>query len=141
MELYAPGEKTIYDILNVTFIVDAEMLSWLEVHDWLRAVTFPTEYEEYQNLSKLNQFASAIPTKTPQYSDGAVTILSASNKPYYRFNFKDLFPISLSGFLLWVIISIIINLGINPTQKFFQKSSEKSLIPPQTLINLSRNER
>jgi hypothetical protein len=42
--------------------------------------------------------------------------------------------------LLWVIISII-NLGINLTQKFFQKSSEKSLIPPQTLINLSRNER
>jgi hypothetical protein len=27
-------------------------------------LTFPTEYEEYQNLSKLNQFASAIPTKT-----------------------------------------------------------------------------
>ena len=35
VELYAPGEKTIYDVLNVTFIVDAEMLSWLEIHDWL----------------------------------------------------------------------------------------------------------
>jgi hypothetical protein len=83
VELYAPGEKAIYDVLNVTFIVDAEMLSWLEIHDWLRALTFPTEFEEYQNLAKLNQFTTA-----------------ASNKPYYRFNFKDLFPISLSGFVV-----------------------------------------
>jgi hypothetical protein len=100
VELYAPGEKTIYDILNVTFIVDAEMLSWLEIHDWIRAMTFPTEYEEYQNLSNLNKFTAAAASSLPQYCDGAVTILSASNKPYYRFNFKDLFPISLSGFVV-----------------------------------------
>lgn len=100
VELYAPGEKAIYDILNVTFIVDAEMLSWLEIHDWLRAMTFPTEFEEYQSLEKLNRFTTAQSSKKPQYCDGAVTILSASNKPYYRFSFKDLFPISLSGFVV-----------------------------------------
>jgi hypothetical protein len=45
VELYAPGEKAIYDTMNITFLVDAEMTGWLEVHDWLRALTFPTEYE------------------------------------------------------------------------------------------------
>ena len=100
VELYAPGEKTIYDVLNVTFIVDAELQGWLEIHDWLRAMTFPTEFEEYQSLSKLTQFNTAQVTKTPQYADGSVTILSASNKPYYRFNFKDLFPISIGGFVM-----------------------------------------
>ena len=100
VELYAPGEKSIYDTLNVTFIVDAELQSWLEIHDWIRAMTFPTEFEEYQSLSKLTQFNSAQVTKTPQYADASVTILSASNKPYYRFNFKNLFPISIGGFVM-----------------------------------------
>ena len=100
VELYAPGEKTIYDVLNITFIVDAELQGWLEIHDWLRAMTFPTEFEEYQSLGKLSQFTTAQASKTPQYTDASVTILSASNKPYYRFNFKDIFPISIGGFVM-----------------------------------------
>ena len=100
VELYAPGEKAIYDTLNVTFLVDAEMTAWLEIHDWLRALTFPTEYEEYRNLSQLNRYTTAANSKTPQYTDGAITILSSANKPYFKINFVDLFPISLGGFVM-----------------------------------------
>lgn len=100
VELYAPGEKAIYDTLNVTFLVDAEMTAWLEIHDWLRALTFPTEYEEYRNLSQLNRYTTAANSKTPQYTDGAITILSSANKPYFKINFIDLFPISLGGFVM-----------------------------------------
>ena len=100
VELYAPGEKAIYDTLNVTFLVDAEMTAWLEIHDWLRAMTFPTDYEEYRNLGKLNQFTTAANSKTPQYTDGSVTILSAANKPYFKINFYDMFPIALGGFMM-----------------------------------------
>ena len=100
VELYAPGEKAIYDTLNVTFLVDAEMTAWLEIHDWLRAMTFPTDYEEYRNLGLLNKFTTASNSKSPQYTDGAVTILSAANKPYFRINFIDMFPISLGGFMM-----------------------------------------
>ncbi len=100
VELYAPGEKAIYDTLNVTFLVDAEMTAWLEIHDWLRALTFPTDYEEYRNLGLLNKFTTAANSKKPQYTDGAVTILSAANKPYFKINFIDMFPISLGGFMM-----------------------------------------
>ena len=41
VDVYAPGEKAIYDLLNVTFIVDEELKSWIEIHDWIRAMTFP----------------------------------------------------------------------------------------------------
>jgi hypothetical protein len=100
VELYAPGEKAIYDTLNITFLVDAEMTAWLEIHDWLRALTFPTDYEEYRNLGLLNKFTTAANSKTPQYTDGSVTILSAANKPYFKINFIDMFPISLGGFVM-----------------------------------------
>jgi hypothetical protein len=100
VELYAPGEKAIYDTLNVTFLVDAEMTAWLEIHDWLRAMTFPTDYEEYRNLGLLNKFTTAANSKSPQYTDGTVTILSAANKPYFKINFIDMFPISLGGFVM-----------------------------------------
>ena len=100
VELYAPGEKAIYDTLNITFLVDAEMTGWLEVHDWLRGLTFPTNYGEYRNLSQQNKFTTTADSKTPQYADASVTILSASNKPYFKFTFFDLFPISIGGFML-----------------------------------------
>jgi hypothetical protein len=100
VELYSPGEKTIYDILNVTFYVDEELKAWLEIHDWLRGMTFPENYEEYRNLPYLSPKYTQNNPKFPQFSDGALTLLSSSNKPYYRFKFYDLFPTSVSSFIV-----------------------------------------
>jgi len=99
IDIYAPGEKAIYDLLNITFIVDEELKGWLEVHDWIRAMTFPTEFEEYRKLSQLNKFVTK-QSSNPQYSDGSITLLGTSNTPYFRFNFHDLFPTSVSTFIL-----------------------------------------
>ena len=76
VDVYVPGEKAIYDLLNITFVVDEELKSWLEIHDWIRAMTFPKEFAEYRNLGKLNKYATNIPTAKPQYSDSTVTLLS-----------------------------------------------------------------
>ena len=100
LDVYSPGEKAIYDLLNVTFMVDEELKSWLEIHDWIRAMTFPTDFEEYRSLARLNKFASAKQGNKPQYSDASVVLLSSSNTPYYRFNFHDVFPTSLSTIIM-----------------------------------------
>jgi hypothetical protein len=63
-------------------------------------MTFPTEFEEYQKLGKLNQFTTYNNSKTPQFSDATVTLLSSANNPIYRISYKDAFPVSLSGFTL-----------------------------------------
>ena len=94
VELYAPGEKAIYDTLNITFLVDAEMTAWLEIHDWLRAMTFPTTFEEYKGLNQLSPYADK---EFPQFSDAHLTILTSANNPNYRVKFIDCFPISLSS--------------------------------------------
>lgn len=100
VELYSPGEKAIYDILNVTFYVDEELKGWLEMHDWIRAMTFPERYEEYQKLPSLSPKSSSIRPQFPQFSDCSLTLLSSANKPYFKFKFYDVFPTSLSSFVV-----------------------------------------
>lgn len=97
IDLYSPGEKLIYDLLNVTFFIDEELQSWKEIHDWIRAMTFPTEFEEYVRLPRLNKNIPNI--DMPQFSDASLTLYSSSNKPYFRFKFYDCFPITLSSII------------------------------------------
>lgn len=100
VDLFVPGDKVIYDLLNVTFYVDEELTAWKEIHDWIRAMTFPTNYEEYRSLDRLSRNNGIAQTKTPQFSDASITIFSSSNTPYYRFNFHDVFPTTLSTFMM-----------------------------------------
>jgi hypothetical protein len=99
VDIYAPGEKAIYDLMNVTFLIDEELTGWREIHDWIRALTFPFSYEEYKNLSKLNPIAGGR-NNLPQYSDAQLTLLSSSNQPIIRFKFFDVFPIAVSSFVM-----------------------------------------
>ena len=99
VELYSPGEKAIYDILNITFLVDEDLTAWLEVHDWIRAMIFPENFDEY----KTNLPAIARPRVRegfPQFSDAHLTLLSAANQPTHAVKFVDIFPISLTSFPL-----------------------------------------
>jgi len=98
VDVYLPGEKAIYDILNVTFMVDEMLIAWKEVHDWIRAMTFPVDFEEYRNLPNLN--SNRMPKLKPQYSDATITVLSSSNNPIYKFIFYDVFPTTLSTIIL-----------------------------------------
>ena len=100
VDLYSPGEKAIYDLINVTFMIDENLQSWLEIHDWIRAMTFPKEFDEYRKLGSMSR---AVGTKTgafPQFSDASLTILSSSNTPTHTFKFYNLFPTTLSTFIM-----------------------------------------
>lgn len=95
VDLYRPGDKLVYEPLNVTFIVDEELQAWLDIHNWLRGMTFPTNFEEYQNLKNLSPIAYYAPK--PQYSDGMLNILSGLNNKKITVQFTDIFPVSLSA--------------------------------------------
>jgi hypothetical protein len=100
VDTYHPGEKLIYDTLNVSFLVSEDFSSWMEVHDWLRALTFPTEFEEYARLSRLNKMSNVkipIMPDRNQFSDATLTVYTNKNNPNFRINFVDVFPISLSS--------------------------------------------
>lgn len=101
VDLYSPGEKAIYDTLNITFLIDEDLTAWREVHDWIRGMTFPTDFSEYRSLRQnRNYIASESRKGFEQFSDGALTILSTANKPAFKFKFYDMFPLSVTSFPL-----------------------------------------
>jgi hypothetical protein len=100
VDLYSPGEKAVYDTLTITFLVDEELKSWLEIHDWIRAMTKVTSFEDYKKLSLLNANANIRDELMPQFSDAQITLLSSANNPLYTFKFYDMFPTSVSTFMV-----------------------------------------
>ena len=100
VDLYAPGDKAIYDLLNITFYIDEELKSWIEIHDWIRGMTFPKNFDEYKNLKDLSVYTRYQSPDKAQYSDCTVTILTSANRPIVTFKYYDVFPISLSTFVM-----------------------------------------
>jgi hypothetical protein len=94
VDIYSPGEKTQYNTFNITFIIDEDLKTWFEIHDWIRGLTFPTSFTEYANF---------VDSKTPVlgkiYSDCYLTIMTNNNLPNVRIKFIDCFPVNLSDIL------------------------------------------
>lgn len=102
VELYSPGEKLIYDTLNFTFLVDEDLRAWTDIHDWMRGITFPTEFEEYLRLQQekgTNNLGQTLFNNSGinigQFSDASMTIFTNKNNPNFRIKFVDVFPIGL----------------------------------------------
>jgi hypothetical protein len=95
IDLFVPGDKLQYDALAITFLVDEDLKSWLEIHDWMRAMTFPVEFAEYARLGTMTPaHAKKI---MPQYSDAALVILDSNQNSNFRVKFVNCFPTSLSS--------------------------------------------
>lgn len=96
------GDKITYSPLEVTFLINETLSPWKDVHDWMRGLGFPTNFDEYKNLSAL-QAAKLYPglanfsTESPQYSDGRLAIFTNKNNPVVTISFKDLYPIEISS--------------------------------------------
>lgn len=93
-----PGNKTVYEALNMTFAVDEGLWSYTSVQDWLKGIGIPESFQEYKNLSIQKRLQMA--NKQPQYSDGILTIFTNKNNPILTISFTQMFPESLSGIQL-----------------------------------------
>ncbi len=80
--------KYIFEDLTIGFLVDEKMESWREIYEWL--IRLGPLNEDVANIQYDNCNDS---TTTAQ-----LTVLNSSYKPEFRFNFYNLFPISLTGF-------------------------------------------
>lgn len=87
-----PGEHLDYGILTVTFKVDEDLQNYLEIHNWIKSLGKPVDFEGYKQLEQ-----AEVTSGDSIYSDISLMILSSTKMPNYEITFVDCHPVSLSG--------------------------------------------
>ena len=93
MNLPLEGDTLTYESLTISFIVDEDLKNYIEVYNWLTALGFPRDYEQFATL-KEPEDASRLLSK---YSDLTIILHTNKSNPNYRIRFTDCFPTSLSS--------------------------------------------
>jgi hypothetical protein len=97
--VYSPGNQISYNNFNMNFLVNENLTSWIQLHDWFRSFASPDGTDERNLKSQLqNQYNTPSNQNNSKgyYSDATLTILSALNNPIVRVEFTNMFPVSLS---------------------------------------------
>ncbi len=81
------ADASTFDPLSISFLVQEDFANYLEIHDWMRAISFPDSFEDRQDLIRFegtNHF-------------GFLTINDSYNRPIYRFHFHNIIPSSIGA--------------------------------------------
>ena len=109
-----PGDRLVYDSLNITFLVDENLENYREIHGWLTGVGFPRDFSQFANLqdagsdryptssdpglnSELGKISKPIVDEGGIYSDATLFILTSKNNSNIEVRFRNIYPTTLSG--------------------------------------------
>ena len=87
-----PGTRLTFGNLQVTFKVDEDMKNYLEMYDWLKAVGFPDNFQQYNNVAGLQ-----VTSGQGIYSDCTLIVTTSAMNPSKEITFIDCFPVDLSS--------------------------------------------
>ena len=97
------GDKNLFGDFTIRFLITEDMSNYIELYEWLVALGFPNDYNQYRNFSgdRLNRFPFVKDSRgapiAVAYSDATLTILDSNNVPKTNINFKDAFPVSVEA--------------------------------------------
>ena len=109
------GDTLTYDNLSISFIVDENLENYIELHEWLTAIGFPKDREQFttfrsstadspvitQGVSDdrgLTTGSSQLSTSARgMFGDAILTILTNKNNPVVEVRIQDLFPVALGA--------------------------------------------
>ena len=84
------GDHIEYGDLSVTFKMDEDMKSYLEIYNWLVGIGKPDDFDQYRTIDLADKGEGV-------YSDLTLTILSSAMRPVHEVVFLDAFPIDLTA--------------------------------------------
>ena len=91
-----PGDKITFGDLNLRFLVDEDLVNYMEIQNWIRGLGFPESLDQFQELKDENILGPMGKSNDDIYSDGTLQILSSNLIPKFQVIFRDLFPSNLS---------------------------------------------
>ena len=91
-----PGDKMQFGDLNLRFLVDEDLVNFMEIQNWMRGLGFPESLAEFNDLKNEAILGPMGKSTEDVYSDGTLQILSSNLIPKFQVVFSDLFPYSLS---------------------------------------------
>ena len=92
-----PGDKIQFGDLDLRFLVDEDLVNYMELQRWIRGLGYPEDMDEFRKLEGEAVMPSNFGNAGDQiYSDGTLQILSSNLVPAFQVVFTDLFPYTLS---------------------------------------------
>ena len=96
-DIPTPGDKIDFGDLSIRFLVDEDLVNYMELQRWIRGLGYPESLKEFDDLEKEAIITPSFENRGDDiYSDGTLQILSSNLVAKFNVNFKDLFPVSLS---------------------------------------------
>ena len=96
-DIPTPGDKIVFDDLNIRFLVDEDLKNYMELQNWIRGLGYPETLKEIYDLQEEERDVDMSKSNTMDiYSDGTLTVLGSSNTPIFKVTFSDLWPYSLT---------------------------------------------
>lgn len=97
------GDKLVYGDFSIRFLISEDMNNYLELYEWIVALGFPNNYNQYKNFTgdRLNRFPfyknARGRIEAVDYSDSVLTILDSNNNAKTNILFRDTFPVSVEA--------------------------------------------
>ena len=92
-----PGDKIQFGDLTLRFLVDEDLVNYMELQRWIRGLGYPENMDEFRKLEGEAVMPGNFGNSGDQiYSDGTLQILSSNLVPQFQVVFTDLFPYTLS---------------------------------------------
>lgn len=86
------GDHLEFEELQLTYTVDEDLSNYIEIHNWIRGLSFPDNFSEYKALAN-KPAVSGEGLK----SDASLIITTNGKSPNFECVFEDAFPVSISN--------------------------------------------
>tara|TARA_B100000287_G_scaffold139861_1_gene131779 strand:- start:40 stop:615 length:576 start_codon:yes stop_codon:yes gene_type:complete len=96
-DIPVPGDKIQFGDLQLRFLVDEDLVNYMELQRWIRGLGYPENMDEFRKLESEGVMPDNFGRRGDDiYSDGTLQILSSNLVPSFQVVFSDLFPYTLS---------------------------------------------